>query len=133
MQLIRAETESEVEVEDEMDDQEDETRQILSAALEILSKDGRLTMRPGRISQVVEPVKKIEAFRVPRPSNVILKSGQCNHQQDEIQEQDEPAYNGRRAMVATGVARNPYTGLLHPVYRPVYRPLYRPVVYPLYG
>lgn len=124
-----------MEVEDEIEtlENQDETRQILSAALEILSKDARLTMRPGRISQVVEPVKKVEAFRVPRPSNVILKTSQCNHQQDEIQEQDEPAFNGRRAIVATGVARNPYTGRLHHVYRPVYRPIYRPVVYPIYG
>lgn len=92
-------------------------------------------MRPGRISLVNKPIKR------PRQANVIVNSGRCNHpiQFQEVNQEQEgeevsviPENNGRRAIVATGVARNPFTGALHQVYRPVYRPVLRPV-YPVYG
>lgn len=122
--------------------EKEEARQILRAALEILSKDSRLTIRNGQISQAA---RRVESIRKQRPVNIIAKAARCNHKSDEdsqeMVEADNSALsiaNGRRAMVATGMVRNPYTGVLHPVIRPVVRPVYpygaRPVVVrPYYG
>lgn len=125
----------EVEMEDELDALDNETekeeaRQILRAALEILSKDSRLTIRNGKLSQTA---RRAENIRNQRPVNVIAKAARCNHRSDEesqeTEEDDNSALsivNGRRAMVAAGMVRNPYTGVLHPVVRPVIHPV-RPV------
>lgn len=55
------------------------------------------------------------------PPLAVMGQSPCQLR-EEAEAEEAPAGNGRR-LVATTVARNPYTGLLHPVIRPVYYPI----------
>lgn len=73
-----------------------------------------------------QPDVRIVKPSLVEPPRAVIRQPPCQAiaPLSEDAESDEEAISGNgRRLLATTVARNPYTGLLHPVIRPVYYPI----------
>lgn len=114
LKLVKGEYES---VEEDPEISSELTRELLVAALKLLSKDrvSRSQIRPTPVRQVILGYKP----EARSPVAVISSGPPCNRIADDVEtaETIDEASNSRRAV---GIATNPYTGQLHYVHYPTY-------------
>lgn len=103
-------------------------RELLISALRVLAKDHKANhQKPKPKEMVLELGEEVLPIEAPI---AVIKQAPCRHNVDKNDSMGDdsnvPATkNGRRFVTAaTGVAQNPYTGLLHYVQYPVYYPSY---------